>query len=193
MRKETLPDYVLAASGKGYRVKVVNGKNYYLYKRTSKRKPGCKNPQPVDQYIGIITPEGVKKSSVKRLDTSRVLVREYGFSWALQKLCPDRWKYIHTKNWELLLDSIIQDMSPNTYIGIEREIREPNSFREPFAAVKNRLLVQIEKEYSIKREELYSLSSIQRIYIDECTLLTSDISKEQDALLKKIGVALEES
>ena len=42
------------------------GDSYYLYKRTSRRVKGKKYPQPVDTYIGIITPEGVIQSNKKR-------------------------------------------------------------------------------------------------------------------------------
>lgn len=43
---------------KGKSIKKVSNK-YYLYKTTSVRKEGFKNPQPVNEYIGQITKEGL--------------------------------------------------------------------------------------------------------------------------------------
>lgn len=57
----TYPEWVQKYRERGTTVKK-KGDSYYLYKRTSKRVPGKKYPQPVDTYIGIITPEGVEKT-----------------------------------------------------------------------------------------------------------------------------------
>lgn len=43
---------------KGYSIKKVSNK-YYLYKTYSVRKEGFKYPQPVNEYIGQITKEGL--------------------------------------------------------------------------------------------------------------------------------------
>lgn len=51
------PEWVQKHRVKGTTVKK-KGDSYYLYKRTSRRVKGKKYPQPVDTYIGIITPEG---------------------------------------------------------------------------------------------------------------------------------------
>ena len=58
------PDWVNAFKTKGTSVKKV-GNEYYLYRTTSKRVPGKKYPQPVQEYIGTITRNGVKKNSCK--------------------------------------------------------------------------------------------------------------------------------
>ncbi len=59
------PDWVQEQRTRGTTVKKKRD-TYYLYKRTSRRVPGKKYPQPVDTYIGIITPEGVIKSGKKK-------------------------------------------------------------------------------------------------------------------------------
>ena len=56
--EKTYPDWVQAFRARGTTVKK-KGDAYYLYKRTSKRVPGKKYPQPVDIYIGLITPKGI--------------------------------------------------------------------------------------------------------------------------------------
>ena len=85
--KKRYPEWVQAQRTKGTTVKK-KGDTYYLYKRTSKRVPGKKYPQPVDTYIGIITPDGVVKSENKKISMEGIEVKEYGFSMAVQQLCP---------------------------------------------------------------------------------------------------------
>lgn len=72
------PEWVQEQRVKGTTVKKIGG-TYYLYKRTSKRVPGKKYPQPVDTYVGIITPDGVIESKKKKLATTSIEVKEYGF------------------------------------------------------------------------------------------------------------------
>ncbi len=79
------PDWVNAFKEKGTSVKKI-GNEYYLYRSTSKGVPGKKCPQPVQQYIGIITREGVMKTHVRKISTNRVKVYEYGMSFVLQSL-----------------------------------------------------------------------------------------------------------
>ena len=83
------PDWVQEQRVRGTTVKK-KGDTYYLYKRTSRRVPGKKYPQPVDTYIGVITPEGVIKSEKRKISLSGIEVREYGFSKAVWQLCPEK-------------------------------------------------------------------------------------------------------
>ena len=48
--EKTYPEWVQKYRTKGMTVKK-KGDAYYLYKRTSKRVPGKKYPQPVDTYV----------------------------------------------------------------------------------------------------------------------------------------------
>lgn len=58
------PEWVQKYRTRGTTVKK-KGDSYYLYKRTSRRVKGKKYPQPVDTYIGVITPNGVIQSNKK--------------------------------------------------------------------------------------------------------------------------------
>jgi len=62
--------------------------NYSLYRNSSKRVPGKKHPQPVQTYIGAITPQGVMERFAADRKSSGTKVWEYGFSYALQSLAP---------------------------------------------------------------------------------------------------------
>ena len=85
------PDWVQKYRSKGTTVKK-KGDSYYLYKRTSRRIKGKKYPQPVDTYIGVITPEGVIQSNKRKVSLTNAEVWEYGFSKAVWELCPDDWE-----------------------------------------------------------------------------------------------------
>ena len=191
MKKSEVPDYVQAAWKKGYTVKSDGRNHYYLYKRTSRRVNGCKNPKPEDVYVGRITPEGIVHSKVRRLDTSRVIAREYGFSKAMLQLCPENWKKTHRDNWEELLDTIIVLVSSNSYIQMERTVRLPETYREPVPACQSRLFQLISEQHNIRKEELLQLSTIQRVWVDGYSMLTSDISEKQKELLDRLHVSLE--
>ena len=78
-KEKVYPEWVQVYRTRGNTVKK-KGDSYYLYKRTSKRIPGKKYPQPVDTYIGVITPEGVVESDRKQIDVTDISVREFGFS-----------------------------------------------------------------------------------------------------------------
>ena len=99
---KTYPDWVQEYRTRGTTVKK-NGEKYYLYKRTSRRVPGKKYPQPVDTYIGVITPEGVLKSDKKKVTLTDASVKEFGFpersrSYA-HKVGKNRWEKPGRKFW----------------------------------------------------------------------------------------------
>ena len=100
------PDWVQKHRAKGTTVKK-KGDSYYLYKRTSRCVKGKKYPQPVDTYIGIITPEGVIQSNKKKISLTDAEVWEYGFSKAVWELCPDDWKRPLGDDWEDVVSIIL--------------------------------------------------------------------------------------
>ena len=125
MSERVYPDWVQKQRTTGTTVKKV-GNNYYLYKHSSKRVPGKKNPVLVDIYIGKITPEGIEKSGCKKVvvNDAEVLVKEYGFSKSVEVLCPAGWKEPLGKNWQEVLDFIIVRESPESYIPQVRKVPE---------------------------------------------------------------------
>lgn len=66
------PEGLQEHGARGITVKKVGG-TYYLYKRTSKRVPRKKYPQPVDTYAGIITSGGVIQSKKKDPNYAEIL------------------------------------------------------------------------------------------------------------------------
>ena len=147
------PEWVQKFRTKGTTVKK-KGDAYYLYKRTSKRVPGKKYPQPVDRYLGKITPDGVIKSDMRKVSVSSIEVKEYGFSKAVWDLCPEDWKKPLGDDWEDVLRILIKKDSPNTFLGKEYVIKDEDEFRYQFAAQKSSLIRRIFKATGIEWEEL---------------------------------------
>ena len=183
------PEWVQKHRARGTTVKK-KGDTYYLYKRTSRRVPGKKYPQPVDTYIGVITPQGVVPSNKKKVTLSDAEVWEYGFSKALWELCPDGWKKPLGKDWEDVLSIITLKWSPRSYIQRAGNIKKETDFRYQFGAQMASLSRRIYKEWGVGIEELHRLDSIYLVLLGKHEVI-SKISGEQKELLGKIRVSLE--
>jgi hypothetical protein len=186
--KTVYPEWVQNYRTQGKTVKKI-GNTYYLYKRTSKRVPGKKYPQPVDTYIGVITPEGIIQSGKKKISLTEIEVKEYGFSKALWTLCPQSWKTPLGDDWEDILSIIIQKWSPESYLSKEREAKKEEDFRCQFAAQMGMLTRKILLEHGIKVAELEPLKSIFLVYMEKETVV-SKINGDQKLLLDKAGIDL---
>lgn len=182
------PDWVQEKRTRGTTVKK-KGDTYYLYKRTSKRVPGKKYPQPVDTYIGIITPEEVIKSGKRKISLGGIEVKEYGFSKVIWQLCPEEWKKPLGDDWEDVLSVILWKWSPETYLSKERTIKAEQDFHYQFNAQASSLSRRIYKEYGVDLQKLQILKSIYLLYFEK-ERVVSKVNEEQEALLEKIGVEL---
>lgn len=180
------PDWVQAQRTRGTTVKK-KGDTYYLYKRTSKRVPGKKYPQPVDTYIGIVTPEGVIKSEKKKVALGEIEVREYGFSRAVWQLCPEGWKKPLGDDWEAVLLAILQKWSPETYLMKERKMEQEIHYQIKAQAAS--LSRRIYKEHGAGFQELQILKNIYLLYFGKEKVI-SKVSAEQEELLEKLKVEL---
>ena len=191
MAAKVYPDWVQRYRTKGTTVKKV-GNNYYLYKHSSKRVKGKKNPVPRDTYIGRITQEGVIKGKKKKISTddTDIIVKEFGFSRAIEVLCPMDWKNPLGTEWQRVLDKIIIDESPESYISDERLIEEVLEPHIQFGAQKGSFMRRLENTYGIKLKELYPLKTVYRVVISG-TAVVSKISDEQKQLLERLHIDLE--
>ena len=188
MTEKRYPDWVQEQRTRGTTVKK-KGDTYYLYKRTSRRVPGKKYPQPVDTYIGIITPEGVLKSEKKKISIGGTEVKEYGFSKAVWQLCPEGWKKPLGNDWEDVLSLILWKWSPETYLLKERTLKTERDFHYQFPAQASSLSRRLYKEYGVGLEKLQILKSVYLLYFEK-EKVVSKIDPEQEELLEKIGVEL---
>ncbi len=191
MSNKVYPDWVQKQKTTGTTVKKV-GNNYYLYKHSSKRVPGKKNPVPVDTYIGKITPDGVEKSNTRKIvaNGTEIIVKEFGFSKSVESLCPAGWKEPLGTNWQEVLDYIIVHESPESYITQLRKIPTSLDSHIQYAAQKTALLRRMKKEYQVEFKDLRLLSTIYIVKIDGKNFL-STITDEQEKLLERIKLKLE--
>lgn len=183
------PDWVQKFRTKGTTVKK-KGDAYYLYKRTSKRVPGKKYPQPVDTYIGVITPDGVVKSVKKKVDSSDLEIKEFGFSKVVWELCPASWKKSVGKDWENVLTAILVQASPYSYLTMERKINDDFDFHGNLGVKKTSLSRKIHEEFGVTLDDLKPLQGVFIAYFGKKKMI-SNLNDEQYALLDKTGVSLE--
>ena len=181
------PDWVNAFKEKGTSVKKV-GNEYYLYRATSKRVPGKKYPQPVEEYIGVITKEGVVRTTVRKISTDRVRVYEYGMSYALQILLPEKF-LINSHDKETLRLAflhIVKRVSPKSYL--LRNIELPT-----ITELHINLNVQYqryERLAGITIEDLRPLSELYMVETRECDML-SEITPEMSEIYTRLGVKID--
>ena len=188
--KKVYPEWVQRHKERGTAIKRV-GDNYYLYKHSSKRVPGKKNPVPVDTYIGRITPEGVVKGNKKKVDAkaSDIVVKEFGFSRAIRHMCTPGWREPLGSAWKEVLDYIILEESPESYIQDEySDVIKLDPHIQP-GVQKTSLARRIKQEYGVEWKDLHLLSTIYLVTFSG----KKAISKvyEQKLLLDKIGLEME--
>lgn len=191
MSNKVYPDWVQKQKTTGTTVKKV-GNNYYLYKHSSKRVPGKKNPVPVDTYIGKITPNGIEKSGSKKVDANdtEIIVKEFGFSRSVELLCPAGWKEPLGKDWQKVLDYIIVRESPESYITQSREVPESLDPHIQYGAQKSALQRKMKKEYHVELKDLRLLSTVYIVRIAGKNFL-SKMTDEQKSLLERMELKLE--
>ena len=183
------PEWVQAQRRVGTTVKEKGG-NYYLYKRTSRRVPGKKYPQPVDTYIGIITPDGVVETKRRKVTVTDIEVYEYGFSEAVLQTCPESWKKAIGEDWEEYLWTIIKGHSPSTYLSREKTVKAPEAFHHNYAVQTASLNRRMKQEAGTDLKELMELQNIYLIYLEKEPVV-SHISPEQKELLERHMIRLE--
>jgi len=181
------PDWVNAHKEKGTSVKKV-GNEYYLYRSTSKRVPGKKYPQPVEEYIGTITKEGVIRTRVKKISTDRVRVYEYGMSFALQALLPEAF-LINSHDKETLRFAflhIVKQATPKSYLLRGAELPDISELHINLDAQYKRY----ERLAGIRIEELRPLSELYLVETRECDML-SEVTPEMQGIFKGLGVEID--
>lgn len=187
--EKVYPEWVQAQRTRGTTIKK-KGDSYYLYKRTSKRIPGKKYPQPVDTYIGLITPDGLVESNRKILTVNDVEVYEYGFSHAIEQLCPDDWKKPLGSKWGSVLDYLIGRESSETYIKKERSIPDELDEHVQYGAQKGMLIKRMINAHGTDLDKLRPLMTVYLVYIDGKKII-SKINEEQQILIDSLGIDME--
>lgn len=93
-----------------------------------------KKPIPVDTYIGRITQNGVEKGARRKvnLKNSNIIVREYGFSRAVELLCTDGWKEaLGDGIWERMLCALYWEIAEYVQL-LMRRVRRNRPMQKVF-------------------------------------------------------------
>jgi hypothetical protein len=179
------PDWVNAHKTRGTAVKKV-GNSYYLYAATSKRVKGKKYPQPHLKFIGTITTEGVVKSGIRKVSTEKVRVFEYGLSFALLHLLPEKFlKDIKDENKAYLAFlNVVRSVSPTSYLLRDKDVPSMEELHMS-------LCTQIKKFERLADIEIASLHLLTGLYLvqtKEVDML-SEVTPEMQELFLRIGVS----
>jgi len=180
------PDWVNKYKERGTAVKKV-GNEYYLYRSTSKRVPGKKYPQPIQEYIGKITKEGVIQTQVRKISTDKVKVYEYGLSYALKTLLPEKF-LINSHDKETMHFAflhIVKCVSPKSYL--LRDIELPTI--EQLHINLSTQIKRYERLTGITIGELRPLSELYLVETRECGML-SEVTSEMREIFTRLGVGI---
>jgi len=186
-RKIVYPEWVQAYRTHGKTIKKI-GEQYYLYHHTSKRVPGKKYPIPVDTYIGVITPEGVIESKTKKVSTKSIIVKEYGFSYAMVHCCPEVWKDLVKNDYEMKLRRIIKKRSRFSYL---EDIPGMEKYDDQLGTLTSTLRRHLLNAYGVTIDDLGILDSIFLVQMDGGKRFLSDIDSKQQELLDRLNLKLE--
>jgi hypothetical protein len=171
------PDWVNAHKTKGTSVKKVGG-SYYLYSSTSRRVKGKKYPQPVQKFIGTITPDGLVKSSVRKVSTERVRVFEYGLSFTLKRILPEKFltDIPDAKKREYAFLNIVRYFSPTSYLLRDKDIPSMDDLHmslctqikkfERLSGIKIESLLHLRGLYLVETKEADMLSLVTQCMLD---------------------------
>lgn len=75
------------------------------------------------QKLLVFSSDGLIEKKKMLVATTSVEVKEYGFTKAVEELCPQGWKDAVGSDWEDKLNLLITHWSPNSYLTKERVIK----------------------------------------------------------------------
>lgn len=178
------PDWVNAYKEKGTSIKKV-GNSYYLYRTTSRRVPGKKYPQPVQSFIGTITKEGLVCSKVRKISTETVAVYEYGFSYAMKCLLPEKFRKDFQDNGkaDAVFLNIIYQFSPTSYLLRDKELQTCEELHVSLGVQ----IKKFERLLGIELRKLLPLCGVYLVETKECDMI-SKIAPEMERLFSELGV-----
>lgn len=186
-----LPDYVKnvidRASGEAARLDP-ESQHWFIYRRTSQRVPGKKNPVVKRVDIALCTPMGREElGSRPDISISNCSCHEYGISRVLWAKRPANWMKANGTYCEALFLDAIHDKLPQSYILIDKDYSLPSDGLNIELRKVN--LWEEYKAEGITIEALELLRSITLIHYPDHDEITAP-TEEQEELLKKLGVKL---
>lgn len=117
-------------------------------------------------------------------------MKEFGFSRAVEQLCPQDWKAPLGKAWQETLDFIIVKESPESYIVKSRTVVSELDPRIQLGAQIGMLNRRMFQEFGVKLKDLEILKSVYAVYINNKVLI-SKLTEDQRKLIEKTIIILE--
>ncbi len=174
-----IPDWARNFKRKGT-VLVMVGDLCCLYKATSKRVQGKKNPVSVRTYIGTVTPDGVVVKKDINIDKGDMDVYEAGITDFVLSYVPE--KLVRGKKGEsederkkredYLIKQMILSLSPESYVS--RECHIDNAVDKEVQALKTRF----QKVTGVNFEDLECLKRVYLVVLADGTEARSRMKDE---------------
>lgn len=187
------PDFIKLYKPKGCVVKKVNNK-YYVYKATSKRVEGKKYPvQVIEGLIGEITDSGIKTLTVQKVNTQKVEIFEYGFTNLILMFKDEYYSRNSFKacDREIILHSLIVYLSPMSYLSNNKYICSVEILEEKYSISVQHQINSIKKSIGFMFEEIEKLKYICLVKMQNKKFY-SDLTIEQEKILEKLGIRIDE-
>lgn len=182
-----VPQWAMKWKRKGTVFRKAAGERILLYSNRSVRVPGKKNPRSIQEYIGVVTPEGVLEDFTINTDSSGIRVWEYGFTKAVYTLVSE--KFMNElgggERARRVLGCIITSSSPNSYL-----LRDCGDWCDGIEGTC--LSYQSRKLFTlmgVPQEELELLKQVHVIEIGGRSVV-GDIGFRQEEISKRLGVDL---
>lgn len=183
-RISVYPDWVKELCPPGHSVKR-NGNNYYLYETRSVYVPGKKNPQPQSRYVGVITPEGIRYSSRRVVNTEEHPEwYEYGFTYCLYEHCYKALlkDFKSDKMANAVMLNVIRQLSPRSYVLKDKEIESPENLH---ICICNQIK-KLESTLKIRFGDYEILKDIHILELNGKKIITA-VSDGQKKLIDQLG------
>ena len=184
-RKTVYPDWVNKQCPPGHTAKRV-GDKYYLYETTSIKVEGKKNPQPQSKYAGVITPEGIRWSSRRIVDTDdHPEWYEYGFTRCFYDMCRSFLvkEFRSEELGEAVALNVIKQLSPKSYVIKDKTLPSPE---ELHVCICNQIR-KIEEKNRIRFDDFAALKDIHILELNGRKIITA-VNDEQKKMLDQLGV-----
>ena len=167
------------------------GSSIYVYKKTSKREKGKKNPVTYEKYLGILVETGLIPPKKMLICTNGMVWAEYGWSRAMELLCPDSWRKAAGIGAEELLHACIIKSSPDSYF--RSKYTDGFSDKQIETKVKTQtisLYRRLKTECGIDHKDLEILKRLHILSDQNGHLILTRITDEMNSVLEKLKIDL---
>lgn len=190
MKKEDMPDWVLKHELPSTQI-IKIGKNYYLYKITSKWDPKKRRSQKItEKYMGKITKEGIvppKHIRVKEM-YKQISVKEYGATFFLQSISQDiveGLRTVYPHGWKELFCLAVFRLMEKSPLKHVRFYYTNSYISETIKKVRTsgKFLGNFLREIGVRRESMKEFMRLFMIHTDYALIDLTDIFSYSEGVI----------